>query len=106
MAQILKINRHLRIIRSNQLRQIFGYSRRLFSSLAPSSDSDDEDNNIPYLFLNTNANLIKIREETLEEDLIVWNKFMSPEVENEFGLRRKFSLMYFDLLKAVSENNL
>jgi len=52
------------------------HPKRFFSSALLSSDDDDEDNNIPYLFLNKNDSLIKIRPDTVQEDLIVWNKFM------------------------------
>lgn len=103
MAQMYLINRLKN--RTLSITQIKRQSARLFSSVT-SSDDEDLDQNIPYIFLNKNESLVPIRTGTDPEELMIWNKLMSPDYEGEFKLRQTFSHQYFKLLKAVSENDL
>ena len=86
----------IKIIRAkNQLRPQIWLHRRGFSSLS-SSDSEEQDQTFPYIFLNQNRDLIKRIETTSDEDAKFWE---------QYKLDDGFILSYTSLLDAISKND-
>ena len=61
---------------------------------------------MPYLFMNTDQDIVKINEKTPQKELKWYNMMLTePEAKVEFKLNSQFCELYMGLLDAISSNN-
>jgi DNA polymerase III gamma/tau subunit len=57
---------------------------------------------MPYVFMNTDKHLCKIRKTTQAEDLETWDQYMNIVEKDGTTMKQKMALIYVELLQAVA----